>query len=64
MAPYFIADFSTNSNGNLEASYVKNSSDERTENISEAKIFESKQDADRHVIERDSESQVVFFRAK
>lgn len=62
MAPYFVADFSTNNNGSLEASYVKNSSDERTENISEAKIFESKQDAENHVIKHDSESQIVFFR--
>ncbi len=60
MAPYFVADFSIQ-NGNIEASYVKDSNNDKTGNISEAQIFDSKGDAENHVIKHDSDSQVVFF---
>ncbi len=60
MAPYFIADFSIK-DGSIEASYVANSQDERTNEISEAQIFVSKGDAEQHVIQHDSESQIIFF---
>lgn len=58
--PYFVADFSIK-DGSIEASYVQNSNDDRTSNIADAQIFDSKGDAENHVIKHDSESQIVFF---
>ncbi len=61
MSPYFAAEFTTNNEGQLEAKYM-NEEGAMTPNVNEAKIFDSKSEAEMEVLRQDSEATVHFFK--
>lgn len=61
MSPYFAAEFTTNSEGQLEAKFIDKEGT-MTHDVNDAKIFDSKSEADMEVLKQDSEATVHFFK--
>ncbi len=49
MSPYFAAEFTTNNEGRLDAKYM-NEEGTMTSNVQEAKVFDSKTEAEMEIL--------------